>query len=291
MENILNFDDIFEEAFNFEEEKYGNRSESFIESFESEETARSFVEEVEGMCWGYTDYIEESKSNESSFLLKLVASIKDFFSELFKRFKNFITKNGYKEKLEEAKQVVASNKGIGRKRVKSVNYEELNSLQKKTIDALDKCKSASEIDKVMEKYQNSKKAITGSAIAVTVASILTAATLIIRHREKGNNDDSSKIGEKIKKFYSKFRSRKGDEEGLIEYRDNLTRKYARAVENVYNDQDKYMRQQVTKAVSFAALDGKISAGVNPPESKGKYNTSTKDFVDRANKIRKEVENI
>lgn len=244
MENILNFDDVFEEAFNFEEDiDVDWNMENFLEESVEEDsyTMEEFMEDVSVTSYICSDYIEESVSD---VLGGIISKVRAFFAKMVEKFSNFIHKKAIKTKIENAKKMVAKS-GIGKKKTTTIDYKKLSKLQQSTIDALGKCKSGDDVDRVMEEYSRRRKALLAKTAAVTVSvmALLTGAAVLIKNHSKGIGSLLKKGEGSLKKAFeaisSKFPKKEKAVDGEGKKKDGLLKRLmnriASAINKVGND--------------------------------------------------------
>ena len=291
MENILNFDDIFEEAFNFEEDiDVDWNMENFLEesAVKGSYTMEEFMEDVSITSYICSDYIEESVSD---VLGGIISKVRAFFSKMVEKFSNFIHKKAIKAKIENAKQMVAKS-GIGKKKTTTIDYKKLSKLQQSTIDALGKCKSEDDVDRVMDEYSKRRKALLAKTAAVTVSvmALLTGAAVLIKNHSKGMGSLLKKAEGSLKKVFgaisSKFPKKEkavdGEEKKSKNIFKRLLSKVAKAQTDVANNAATDAGSVVKKAASLANNDiGKtdLSINVNTPsgeEDFDDYNQTLRD---------------
>lgn len=291
MENILNFDDVFEEAFNFEEDiDVDWNMENFLEesAVKGSYTMEEFMEDVSITSYICSDYIEESVSD---VLGGIISKVRAFFSKMVEKFSNFIHKKAIKAKIENAKQMVAKS-GIGKKKTTTIDYKKLSKLQQSTIDALGKCKSEDDVDRVMDEYIKRRKALLAKTAAVTVSvmALLTGAAVLIKNHSKGMGSLLKKAEGSLKKVFgaisSKFPKKEkavdGEEKKSKNIFKRLLSKVAKAQTDVANNAATDAGSVVKKAASLANNDiGKtdLSINVNTPsgeEDFDDYNQTLRD---------------
>lgn len=291
MENILNFDDVFEEAFNFEEDiDVDWNMENFLEesAVKGSYTMEEFMEDVSITSYICSDYIEESVSD---VLGGIISKVRAFFSKMVEKFSNFIHKKAIKAKIENAKQMVAKS-GIGKKKTTTIDYKKLSKLQQSTIDALGKCKSEDDVDRVMDEYSKRRKALLAKTAAVTVSvmALLTGAAVLIKNHSKGMGSLLKKAEGSLKKVFgaisSKFPKKEkavdGEEKKSKNIFKRLLSKVAKAQTDVANNAATDAGSVVKKAASLANNDiGKtdLSINVNTPsgeEDFDDYNQTLRD---------------
>ncbi len=291
MENILNFDDIFEEAFNFEEDiDVDWNMENFLEesAVKGSYTMEEFMEDVSITSYICSDYIEESVSD---VLGSIISKVRAFFSKMVEKFSNFIHKKAIKAKIENAKQMVAKS-GIGKKKTTTIDYKKLSKLQQSTIDALGKCKSEDDVDRVMDEYSKRRKALLAKTAAVTVSvmALLTGAAVLIKNHSKGMGSLLKKAEGSLKKVFgaisSKFPKKEkavdGEEKKSKNIFKRLLSKVAKAQTDVANNAATDAGNVVKKAASLANSGiGKTDLSINANAPSGEedfddYNQTLRD---------------
>lgn len=291
MENILNFDDVFEEAFNFGDNDDINWDMSnFLEESIKEDsyTMEEFMEDVSVTSYICSDYIEESVSD---VLGGIISKVRAFFAKIVEKFSNFIHKKAIKAKIENAKQMVAKS-GIGKKKTTTIDYKKLSKLQQSTIDALGKCKSEDDVDRVMDEYAKRRKALLAKTAAVTVSvmALLTGAAVLTKNHSKGMGSLLKRAEGSLKKVFgaisSKFPKKgkavDGEEKKSKNIFKRLLSKVAKAQTDIANNAATDAGNVIKKATSLANSDiGKtdLSINVNAPsgeEDFDDYNQTLRD---------------
>ena len=291
MENILNFDDVFEEAFNFGDNDDINWDMSnFLEESVKEDsyTMEEFMEDVSVTSYICSDYIEESVSD---VLGGIISKVRAFFAKIVEKFSNFIHKKAIKAKIENAKQMVAKS-GIGKKKTTTIDYKKLSKLQQSTIDALGKCKSEDDVDRVMDEYAKRRKALLAKTAAVTVSvmALLTGAAVLTKNHSKGMGSLLKRAEGSLKKVFgaisSKFPKKgkavDGEEKKSKNIFKRLLSKVAKAQTDIANNAATDAGNVIKKATSLANSDiGKtdLSINVNAPsgeEDFDDYNQTLRD---------------
>lgn len=291
MENILNFDDVFEEAFNFGDNDDINWDMSnFLEESVEEDsyTMEEFMEDVSVTSYICSDYIEESVSD---VLGGIISKVRAFFAKIVEKFSNFIHKKAIKAKIENAKQMVAKS-GIGKKKTTTIDYKKLSKLQQSTIDALGKCKSEDDVDRVMDEYAKRRKALLAKTAAVTVSvmALLTGAAVLTKNHSKGMGSLLKRAEGSLKKVFgaisSKFPKKgkavDGEEKKSKNIFKRLLSKVAKAQTDIANNAATDAGNVIKKATSLANSDiGKtdLSINVNAPsgeEDFDDYNQTLRD---------------
>lgn len=291
MENILNFDDIFEEAFNFGDNDDINwdMSNFLEESIEEDSyTMEEFMEDVSVTSYICSDYIEESVSD---VLGGIISKVRAFFAKIVEKFSNFIHKKAIKAKIENAKQMVAKS-GIGKKKTTTIDYKKLSKLQQSTIDALGKCKSEDDVDRVMDEYSKRRKALLAKTAAVTVSvmALLTGAAVLTKNHSKGMGSLLKRAEGSLKKVFgaisSKFPKKgkavDGEEKKSKNIFKRLLSKVAKAQTDVANNAATDAGNVIKKAASIANKnigETDLSINVNTPsgeEDFDDYNQTLRD---------------
>lgn len=291
MENILNFDDVFEEAFNFGDNDDINwdMSNFLEESIEEDSyTMKDFMEDVSVTSYICSDYIEESVSD---VLGGIISKVRAFFAKIVEKFSNFIHKKAIKAKIENAKQMVAKS-GIGKKKTTTIDYKKLSKLQQSTIDALGKCKSEDDVDRVMDEYSKRRKALLAKTAAVTVSvmALLTGAAVLTKNHSKGMGSLLKRAEGSLKKVFgaisSKFPKKgkavDGEEKKSKNIFKMLLSKVAKAQTDVANNAATDAGNVIKKAASIANKgigETDLSINVNAPsgeEDFDDYNQTLRD---------------
>lgn len=272
MENILNFDDIFEEAFNFEEDidvdwDMSNFLEESIE--EDSYTMEEFMEDVSVTSYICSDYIEESVSD---VLGGIISKVRAFFAKMVEKFSNFIHKKAIKTKIENAKKMVAKS-GIGKKKVTTIDYKKLSKLQQSTIDALGSCKSADDVDRVMSEYSKRRKALFAKTAAVTVSvmALLTGAAVLIKNHSKGLGSLLKKGEGALKKAFNFISSKFPKKEKALEGEEKKKGNFLKSLLNRIGLGSQKVASDATKDASTVVNAANIKAGKSAVGSaKGTY---------------------
>ena len=291
MENILNFDDVFEEAFNFGDNDDINWDMSnFLEESIKEDsyTMEEFMEDVSVTSYICSDYIEESVSD---VLGGIISKVRAFFAKIVEKFSNFIHKKAIKAKIENAKQMVAKS-GIGKKKTTTIDYKKLSKLQQSTIDALGKCKSEDDVDRVMDEYSKRRKALLAKTAAVTVSvmALLTGAAVLTKNHSKGMGSLLKRAEGSLKKVFgaisSKFPKKgkavDGEEKKSKNIFKRLLSKVAKAQTDVANNAATDAGNVIKKAASIANKgmgETDLSINANAPsgeEDFDDYNQTLRD---------------
>lgn len=276
MENILNFDDIFEEAFNFEEDIDVNwdMSNFLEESIEEDSyTMEEFMEDVSVTSYICSDYIEESVSD---VLGGVISKVRAFFAKMVEKFSNFIHKKAIKSKIENAKQMVAKS-GIGKKKTTTIDYKKLSKLQQSTIDALGKCKSEEDVDRVMDEYSKRRKALLAKTAAVTVSvmALLTGAAVLIKNHSKGMGSLLKKAEGSLKKVFgaisAKFPKKEKAVDGEEKKKDGLLKRLLNKIVSGSNKVSNDANQDAAKVIYLTSdildSDGNVIARVKEAKEK------------------------
>lgn len=277
MENILNFDDIFEEAFNFEEDidvdwDMSNFLEESIE--EDSYTMEEFMEDVSVTSYICSDYIEESVSD---VLGGIISKIRAFFAKMVEKFSNFIHKKAIKTKIENAKKMVAKS-GIGKKKVTTIDYKKLSKLQQSTIDALGSCKSADDVDRVMAEYSKRRKALFAKTAAVTVSvmALLTGAAVLVKNHSKGLGSLLKKGEGALKKAFNFISSKFPKKEKALEGEETKKGNFLKSLLNRIGLGSQKVASDATKDASMV-VNEVLGTKIKPGNSK--VNSAKGDFVD------------
>lgn len=276
MENILNFDDVFEEAFNFEEDIDVNwdMSNFLEESIEEDSyTMEEFMEDVSVTSYICSDYIEESVSD---VLGGVISKVRAFFAKMVEKFSNFIHKKAIKSKIENAKQMVAKS-GIGKKKTTTIDYKKLSKLQQSTIDALGKCKSEEDVDRVMDEYSKRRKALLAKTAAVTVSvmALLTGAAVLIKNHSKGMGSLLKKAEGSLKKVFgaisAKFPKKEKAVDGEEKKKDGLLKRLLNKIVSGSNKVSNDANQDAAKVIYLTSdildSDGNVIARVKEAKEK------------------------
>lgn len=276
MENILNFDDVFEEAFNFEEDIDVNwdMSNFLEESIEEDSyTMEEFMEDVSVTSYICSDYIEESVSD---VLGGVISKVRVFFAKMVEKFSNFIHKKAIKSKIENAKQMVAKS-GIGKKKTTTIDYKKLSKLQQSTIDALGKCKSEEDVDRVMDEYSKRRKALLAKTAAVTVSvmALLTGAAVLIKNHSKGMGSLLKKAEGSLKKVFgaisAKFPKKEKAVDGEEKKKDGLLKRLLNKIVSGSNKVSNDANQDAAKVIYLTSdildSDGNVIARVKEAKEK------------------------
>lgn len=276
MENILNFDDIFEEAFNFEEDNDIDwNMENFLEESVEEDsyTMEDFMEDVSVTSYICSDYIEESVSD---VLGGIISKVRAFFTKMVEKFSNFIHKKAIKAKIENAKQMVAKT-GIGKKKTTTIDYKKLSKLQQSTIDALGKCKSEDDVDRVMDEYSKRRKTLLAKTAAVTVSvmALLTGAAVLIKNHSKGMGSLLKKAEGSLKKVFgaisAKFPKKEKAVDGEEKKKDGLLKRLLNKIASGSNKVSNDANQDAAKVIYLTSdildSDGNVIARVKEAKEK------------------------
>ena len=276
MENILNFDDVFEEAFNFDDNDDINWDMSnFLEESVEEDsyTMEDFMEDVSVTSYICSDYIEESVSD---VLGGIISKVRAFFAKMVEKFSNFIHKKAIKAKIENAKQMVAKI-GIGKKKTTTIDYKKLSKLQQSTIDALGKCKSEDDVDRVMDEYSKRRKALLAKTAAVTVSvmALLTGAAVLIKNHSKGMGSLLKKAEGSLKKVFgaisAKFPKKEKAVDGEEKKKDGLLKRLLNKIASGSNKVSNDANQDAAKVIYLTSdildSDGNVIARVKEAKEK------------------------
>ena len=248
MEDIVNMesyfndhvllDDQYSESYIFEdeEEEYDSYEEDYSTFFDEDMVdGNTFLEEVSAVSYGYMEYMEEGVGD---FITGLISKVKKFFSDLAARFSAFIHKKALSERIAKAKEEI-SGTGIGKTKIKSIDYGKLGKLQDSTIEAIGKCTSVEQIDAVVEEYKRRRSAIMkkDAAILVSVIAIITAAGIMIKKFVKGNKANESKATGILKKLWNGFKDRRpaGKEKRAIRRLEKADKNLDKDIENMDKD--------------------------------------------------------
>ena len=282
MENILNFDDVFEEAFNFDDNDDINWDMSnFLEESVEEDsyTMEEFMEDVSVTSYICSDYIEESVSD---VLGGIISKVRAFFAKMVEKFSNFIHKKAIKAKIENAKQMVAKT-GIGKKKTTTIDYKKLSKLQQSTIDALGKCKSEDDVDRVMDEYSKRRKALLAKTAAVTVSvmALLTGAAVLIKNHSKGMGSLMKKAEGSLKKVFgaisAKFPKKEKAVDGEEKKKDGLLKRLLNKIASGSNKVSNDANQDAAKVIYLTSdildSDGNVIARVKEARERSETNRS------------------
>ena len=276
MENILNFDDVFEEAFNFDDNDDINWDMSnFLEESVDEDsyTMEEYMEDVSVTSYICADYIEEAVSD---VLGGIISKVRAFFAKMVEKFSNFIHKKAIKAKIENAKQMVAKT-GIGKKKTTTIDYKKLSKLQQSTIDALGKCKSEDDVDRVMDEYSKRRKALLAKTAAVTVSvmALLTGAAVLIKNHSKGMGSLLKKAEGSLKKVFgaisAKFPKKEKAVDGEEKKKDGLLKRLLNKIASGSNKVSNDANQDAAKVIYLTSdildSDGNVIARVKEAKEK------------------------
>lgn len=133
------------------------------------------------------EYMEESFKESAN---KILRSIQDFFKNMIKKFTDFITRRKLKEEFSQAEEVI-TKKGLKNKKVEVPNIKEMEKVHEDTMNALQKCKTEKDIQKVMYRHEERQQKLRnkGIKVAITAAVLLTLSGLIIKNYKKDISKD------------------------------------------------------------------------------------------------------
>lgn len=133
------------------------------------------------------EYVEESFKESVNNILR---SIQDFFKNMIKKFTDFITRRKLKEEFSQAEEVI-TKKGLKNKKVEVPNIKEMEKVHEDTMNALQKCKTEKDIQKVMYRHEERQQKLRnkGIKVAITAAALLTLSGLIIKNYKKDISKD------------------------------------------------------------------------------------------------------
>lgn len=133
------------------------------------------------------EYVEESFKDNVN---KILRSIQDFFKNMIKKFTDFITRRKLKEEFSQAEEVI-TKKGLKNKKVEVPNIKEMEKVHEDTMNALQKCKTEKDIQKVMYRHEERQQKLRnkGIKVAITAATLLTLSGLIIKNYKKDISKD------------------------------------------------------------------------------------------------------
>lgn len=133
------------------------------------------------------EYVEESFKDNVN---KILRSIQDFFKNMIKKFTDFITRRKLKEEFSQAEEVI-TKKGLKNKKVEVPNIKEMEKVHEDTMNALQKCKTEKDIQKVMYRHEERQQKLRnkGIKVAITAAALLTLSGLIIKNYKKDISKD------------------------------------------------------------------------------------------------------
>lgn len=140
----------------------------------------------------FSDVFEEEYMEESfkESVNKILRSIQDFFKNMIKKFTDFITRRKLKEEFSQAEQII-TKKGLKNKKVEVPNIKEMEKVHEDTMNALQKCKTEKDIQKVMYRHEERQQKLRnkGIKVAITAAVLLTLSGLIIKNYKKDISKD------------------------------------------------------------------------------------------------------
>lgn len=133
------------------------------------------------------EYVEESFKESVNNILR---SIQDFFKNMIKKFTDFITRRKLKEEFSQAEQII-TKKGLKNKKVEVPDIKEMEKVHEDTMNALQKCKTEKDIQKVMYRHEERQQKLRnkGIKVAMTAAVLLTLSGLIIKNYKKDITKD------------------------------------------------------------------------------------------------------
>lgn len=140
----------------------------------------------------FSDVFEEEYMEESfkESVNKILRSIQDFFKNMIKKFTDFITRRKLKEEFSQAEQII-TKKGLKNKKVEVPDIKEMEKVHEDTMNALQKCKTEKDIQKVMYRHEERQQKLRnkGIKVAMTAAVLLTLSGLIIKNYKKDITKD------------------------------------------------------------------------------------------------------
>lgn len=140
----------------------------------------------------FSDVFEEEYMEESfkESVNKILRSIQDFFKNMIKKFTDFITRRKLKEEFSQAEKII-TKKGLKNKKVEVPNIKEMEKVHEDTMNALQKCKTEKDIQKVMYRHEERQQKLRnkGMKVAITAAVLLTLSGLIIKNYKKDISKD------------------------------------------------------------------------------------------------------
>lgn len=140
----------------------------------------------------FSDVFEEEYMEESfkESVNKILRSIQDFFKNMIKKFTDFITRRKLKEEFSQAEQII-TKKGLKNKKVEVPDIKEMEKVHEDTMNALQKCKTEKDIQKVMYRHEERQQKLRnkGIKVAITAAVLLTLSGLIIKNYKKDISKD------------------------------------------------------------------------------------------------------
>ena len=140
----------------------------------------------------FADVFEEGYMEESfkESVNKIFRSIQDFFKNMIKKFTDFITRRKVKEEFSQAEEII-TKKGLKNKKVEVPDIKEMEKLHEDTMNALQKCKTEKDIQKVMYRHEERQQKLRnkGIKVAITAAALLSLSGLIIKNYKKDITKD------------------------------------------------------------------------------------------------------
>lgn len=140
----------------------------------------------------FSDVFEEEYMEESfkESVNKILRSIQDFFKNMIKKFTDFVTRRKLKEEFSQAEQII-TKKGLKNKKVEVPDIKEMEKVHEDTMNALQKCKTEKDIQKVMYRHEERQQKLRnkGIKVAMTAAVLLTLSGLIIKNYKKDITKD------------------------------------------------------------------------------------------------------
>lgn len=140
----------------------------------------------------FADVFEEEYMEESfkESVNKILRSIQDFFKNMIKKFTDFITRRKVKEEFSQAEEII-TKKGLKNKKVEVPDIKEMEKLHEDTMNALQKCKTEKDIQKVMYRHEERQQKLRnkGIKVAITAAALLSLSGLIIKNYKKDITKD------------------------------------------------------------------------------------------------------
>ena len=140
----------------------------------------------------FADVFEEEYMEESfkESVNKILRSIQDFFKNMIKKFTDFITRRKVKEEFSQAEQII-TKKGLKNKKVEVPDIKEMEKVHEDTMNALQKCKTEKDIQKVMYRHEERQQKLRnkGIKVAITAAALLSLSGLIIKNYKKDISKD------------------------------------------------------------------------------------------------------
>lgn len=140
----------------------------------------------------FADVFEEEYMEESfkESVNKILRSIQDFFKNMNKKFTDFITRRKVKEEFLQAEKII-TKKGLKNKKVEVPDIKEMEKVHEDTMNALQKCKTEKDIQKVMYRHEERQQKLRnkGIKVAITAAVLLTLSGLIIKNYKKDISKD------------------------------------------------------------------------------------------------------